>query len=429
MPAGYAPLPNPRSEPDAERELEEAFDEDDDHHTESTPLTHGYASSDSHPLQADNIRSEPTMPGSYDFERDYDYDYPPPGSPPSPSALALPNTIGNTNGRLPTAPVRPEPPRPSFFRRAVGVLLPQHYARLPSEPATSRLIGGGTDNDGVFANVMAKPVRNVAVTNDNGDVIMVPEDTQNELPPTYTEAQADSAPPYWETTVIAPASLSASGDMIVDDLPTGSLLFFIATAFVSYFFQFVGFVLTYLLHTSHAAKYGSRAGLGMTMIQYGFYSRQAREEEAEGGQGQELIMWNSTTGMPVVIKQSGAQAMLPNGTAVDVSPAEFGVTSRDWMSLLLMTLGWFLLLSSIVGFYRVKRWEKSIRDSASSPPPTAEQVQTDIETRRQFERAFSIFDYRGDEDENDERRAEGIPSQISEAEARLHRDLRAAGLL
>lgn len=183
MPAGYAPLPNPRSEPDAERELEEAFDEDDDHHTESTPLTHGYASSDSHPLQADNIRSEPTMPGSYDFERDYDYDYPPPGSPPSPSALALPNTIGNTNGRLPTAPVRPEPPRPSFFRRAVGVLLPQHYARLPSEPATSRLIGGGTDNDGVFANVMAKPVRNVAVTNDNGDVIMVPEDTQNELPP------------------------------------------------------------------------------------------------------------------------------------------------------------------------------------------------------------------------------------------------------
>lgn len=131
--------------------------------------------------------------------------------------------------------------------------------------------------------------------------------------------------------------------MIVDDLPTGSLLFFIATAFVSYFFQFVGFVLTYLLHTSHAAKYGSRAGLGMTMIQYGFYSRQAREEEAEGGQGQELIMWNSTTGMPVVIKQSGAQAMLPNGTAVDVSPAEFGVTSRDWMSLLLMTLGTLVL--------------------------------------------------------------------------------------
>ncbi|KAJ2965417.1 hypothetical protein NUW54_g14125 [Trametes sanguinea] len=29
------------------------------------------------------------------------------------------------------------------------------------------------------------------------------------------------------------------------------------------------FVLTYLLHTTHAAKYGSRAGLGLTLIQYG----------------------------------------------------------------------------------------------------------------------------------------------------------------
>lgn len=132
--------------------------------------------------------------------------------------------------------------------------------------------------------------------------------------------------------------------MIVDDLPTGSILFFIATAFVSYFFQFVGFVLTYLLHTSHAAKYGSRAGLGLTMIQYGFYSRTAQEEE-DGGQGQELLLWNTTSGQPVVVKQAGAQAMLPNGSYVDVAPGEFGVTSRDWMSLLLIVLGAPLFIS------------------------------------------------------------------------------------
>lgn len=177
MPAGYAPLPNPRSEPDAERELEDAFD-DDEQHTESTPLTHGYA-----PTELHSFAEATAPPGSYDFERDYDYDFPPPGSPPSPSALAMPNDIGNTNGALPSNPVRPEPTRPSFLRRAVGVLLPQHYARVPTEPNGALRVGGGTENDGVFANVMAKPARNVTVTNENGEVIMVPEDTQNELPP------------------------------------------------------------------------------------------------------------------------------------------------------------------------------------------------------------------------------------------------------
>lgn len=183
MPAGYAPLPNPRSEPEAEREMEEAFDSDhgdDEHHTESTPLTQGYIPTE---------RPEPTaltIPGAYDFERDYDY--PPPGSPPSPTAFALPNDIGNTNGQLPSAPVRPQSNRPSFFRRAVGALLPQHYARIPSGPAVTRPRGGGIENDGVFANVMAKPGRSVAVRDRNGEVYMVPEEVQNEMPPVSTHA-------------------------------------------------------------------------------------------------------------------------------------------------------------------------------------------------------------------------------------------------
>ncbi len=47
-------------------------------------------------------------------------------------------------------------------------------------------------------------------------------------------------------------------------------------------FQFVGFLLTYLLHTTHAARCGSRAGLGVTLIQYGFYLRTRAAEIAEG---------------------------------------------------------------------------------------------------------------------------------------------------
>lgn len=187
MPSGYAALPNPRFEPDADQELEAAFDDhedDEDTANETTRLTRGYV--DSHPLSEDTAAPTPQRSGTYDFEREYEYDVPPPGSPPSPSALAHPNDWGNSNGQLPGTPARPAPPRPSFFRRVVGVLLPQHYARVPTSDAGSGAPGrrgGGIENDGVFANVMAKPGRAVAVTNENGDTILVPEEAQNELPP------------------------------------------------------------------------------------------------------------------------------------------------------------------------------------------------------------------------------------------------------
>ena len=57
--------------------------------------------------------------------------------------------------------------------------------------------------------------------------------------------------------------------------------------------QMVGFLLTYLLHTSHAARNGSRAGLGVTLIQYAFYLRQRAtvldQEIADGEIPPELI--------------------------------------------------------------------------------------------------------------------------------------------
>ncbi|EMD31352.1 hypothetical protein CERSUDRAFT_22814, partial [Gelatoporia subvermispora B] len=324
MPTGYAPLPNPRFAPEAERELEAAFDLD---HDESSPVASPRSSS--HLTAEDDAPLTISIPGAYDFERDYDH--PPPGSPPGPSTSAQPNDFGNTNGCLPTSPVRPVERGPSFFRRAVGALLPQHYARLPTEPTPSRPRGGGTDNDGVFANVMAKPGRTVSVRTHNGEVVMVPEETQKDLPPSYQEAQADAVPPYWETTVHAPL-LDTGADMIVDDLPTGTAFLFVATLVVSYFFQFVGFLLTYLLHTTHAGKYGSRAGLGLTLIHYGFYSRS----------GQDVLEATPDLGMPAA---NGTDSLPvdwetpPNGTYVEYIADDPNFTSRDWLSLLLMTLG------------------------------------------------------------------------------------------
>lgn len=183
-PAQYAPLPNPRSAPDdADRELDEAFGSDYDEtdeqaHTESTPFI------------STTERRQPvsiTTPGTYDFERDYDYTQPPPGSPPSPSAIARPNNWGNSNGELPVATVKPPAARTSFFKRIAGAVLPQHYQRVPTEPSSSsRALGGGIENDGVFANVTAKPGRGLQIEDEGGNVHMVPEDTQKDTPPVCT---------------------------------------------------------------------------------------------------------------------------------------------------------------------------------------------------------------------------------------------------
>lgn len=161
------------------------------------------------------------------------YDYPPPGSPPASasrpthsrsfsisaprilSALAIPNSFGNSNGIIPTradivrelrAPLRGQ----TFIRRAVGRFWPKYYRRVPQNedeanaaengtagpsrqdngagPSSSsaggarRLVGGGLENDGVFANVMAKPTVRT-VTDENGDVHIMPEDAQKDVPP------------------------------------------------------------------------------------------------------------------------------------------------------------------------------------------------------------------------------------------------------
>ncbi|KAK4695367.1 NADH:quinone reductase (non-electrogenic), partial [Lecanoromycetidae sp. Uapishka_2] len=148
--------------------------------------------------------------------------------------------------------------------------LPRTVTRFPgATPIATNIVatrpqhGGApfnsfSQNDGVFANLNAKPERG---------------EEKEELPPSYEAAAADATPPYWETTILAPGHLTSSDEVYVDGLPVGSLFSFVWNGMISMSFQLVGFLLTYLLHTTHAAKNGSRAGLGITLVQYGFYMR------------------------------------------------------------------------------------------------------------------------------------------------------------
>ena len=82
--------------------------------------------------------------------------------------------------------------------------------------------------------------------------------------------------------------------------------------------------------------------------------------------------------------------------------------------------GWFLLLSSLASFCRVKRWEKSIRAASISGTTSPDPSQTPTRIIPE------MFIFRT-EDETEEGREEG--RTMTEAEIRLTQDLRAAGLL
>lgn len=385
MPGQYARIPNPsdRHHQDLDDEVEAAFDyrEDDDNEaSESQPLNRNT----SQPLP--RAPEPPTnTPGTYNFEI-VGYDYPPPGSPPPLSAHAIPNDWGNSNGMVPDFHGNPlPPPRQPWWKRAASVLPESVSTRLGMSSARpSGAVGGGINNDGVFANVTAKPTAPLRIQNGDESYV-VPEDAQNEAPPSYASAQADAVPPYWETTIHAPFSPESMGEMIVDSLPTGSLFSFGWNLLVSVSFQFVGFLLTYLLHTSHAARFGSRAGLGITLIQFGFALR-GKLDSLDGSDNHPSWTtdpWRpgyeaqpTSTSNPTYESNSGASTSM-NTTASAIPIPDDGTrtmiadATAEWLSFFLMTIGWFVLLTSVLGFYRVKRWERSILSTQRESPVSA----------------------------------------------------------
>ncbi|CEH15250.1 Golgi-associated protein/Nedd4 WW domain-binding protein [Ceraceosorus bombacis] len=323
------------------------------------------------------------------------------------------------------------------FGQFVGMRVPgATYASLPTDDADARSAGasstrrrvmGGGSGDGVFANLSAKPERRrrTADGGDRGDDDDLVDET---LPPTYDVAAADSAPPYWETTIVgggmhplAPggmgwtpggAHVGEIEDLIVEGLPVGNFFGFAWNLMVSMSFQFVGFLLTYLLHTTHAARCGSRAGLGITLIQYGLFLRTRNlpssdplpghagspDGNAPGSSPNEAIVisggnpwWDpfgdSGSGAPTaagslrraaadMFLRGDAPAPTGNGTMADMLAAggdmnnangNAGGGGRDdglfpveegaqWLSYILMVLGWFIVLSSLVSYWRVHRW-------------------------------------------------------------------------
>lgn len=153
----------------------------------------------------------------------------------------------------------------------------------------------------------------------------------------------------------------SSDEVFVDGLPVGSIFSFLWNGMISTSFQLVGFLLTYLLHTTHAAKNGSRAGLGLTLVQYGFYMKGGSEAEpkpSESEAGYTPSNPNSHDFNPDTAGQGGADSGTESHSGLFSN-----ITTSEWISYILMVVGWFILIRAISDFLRARRHEQLILQS------------------------------------------------------------------
>lgn len=183
---------------------------------------------------------------------------------------------------------------------------------------------------------------------------------------TYEQAAADAAPPYWETTILAPG-LGGPDDVYIDGLPVGSVFSFVWNAMISMFFQLVGFLLTYLLHTTHAAKNGSRAGLGITLIQYGFYMKGSNTSKTPTNSAGDASYSppdpNAHDFNPDQVASNAAAAAAAAAAEATSTTTFSNIASSEWLAYGLMILGWLILLKAVSDFLKARRHEQLVLQS------------------------------------------------------------------
>lgn len=231
------------------------------------------------------------------------------------------------------------------------------YSKLPGSIAS-----GPNDNDGVFNNLSAKPDTQSTVDSDK--------------PPTYEEAAADATPPYWESSVLASGF---ADEIFVDGLPVGNIVNFLWNLMVSASFQFVGFLLTYILHTSHAAKQGSRAGLGITFISYGYYMiPYSASFLGEVGETDKVEPTNpneyASVGTDYQVEGTidTFHSDLKSGVE-KTTEVEGGASAHaNLIAYVVIAFGAFVFIKALINYHRAKQMEKVILQPPANMPVVEE---------------------------------------------------------
>lgn len=204
--------------------------------------------------------------------------------------------------------------------------------------------------DGVFANLSAKPE-------------VESQKDSEQRPPTYESAVQDVTPPYYEMAVLSP---SVFGDeILVNGMPVGNFFQFMWNAAVAVSFQFIGVLLTYLLHNSHASKSGSMVGLGITLINFGIQMRgglgaMLGYDTAEPGTGHAGEVTKPSAGGGSYMDDTGyigdSEYNDDTSVAQGIDWLQSDMESH-WVSLLLMIAGWLVIIKALAEYAYAKRTE------------------------------------------------------------------------
>ena len=139
---------------------------------------------------------------------------------------------------------------------------------------------------------------------------------------------------------------------------------------ISMSFQFIGFLITYLLHTTHAAKNGSKVGLGITMIQYGFKMKQdfspgPKDSGPDDDSQEGFVQPPNDPNNHNVDPNAGSGGSGFKGGDGSSGPADGGggMKASDWFAYALMLAGWFLLIKALSEYFKARRHENLVLQS------------------------------------------------------------------
>jgi len=125
--------------------------------------------------------------------------------------------------------------------------------------------------DGVFSNLNEKP------------------EIRSDALPSYTQVTGEPEfDPFYGYEVAYCHIGEFYGEMLFDSIPAGSWGGLILSAFFSFIFDFIGFIMTFFLSTSHGTRKGALIGLGFTLIRYGIYVLTGIEDTAGDVTNEEL---------------------------------------------------------------------------------------------------------------------------------------------
>ncbi|KAJ3190077.1 hypothetical protein HDU85_000368 [Gaertneriomyces sp. JEL0708] len=220
---------------------------------------------------------------------------------------------------------------------------------LVSAPSSAELTGPlGTDTSLPGALQATVPANGAPVSNDGVSSNLNPKPDQSPFtskafeeiePPSYADLEPrEQVPSYYETTVVASGVLG-DGEVLIDGMPVGDTYTLIINTLISMSFDFIGFILTAMLATSHAARAGSRIGFGITLIRYSLYYGSPADDLGD---------------------HTDPAAPHPGPSNEE--------SENDWFSYFLIFLGCIFIMASNAEYMRAKRLEAVVKASSETAP-------------------------------------------------------------